>query len=48
MNCDDQGENEAAIPGFAEMAQEIEKTGVNAVDYRVLESSQRGDLGSSW
>jgi 2,4-dienoyl-CoA reductase-like NADH-dependent reductase (Old Yellow Enzyme family) len=32
MNCDDQGENEAAFAGFAEMAREIEKTGVNAID----------------
>ena len=32
VNCDDQGDNEAAIAGFAEMAQEIQKTGVNAID----------------
>lgn len=32
MNCDDYGDNEAAIAGFVEMAQEIEKAGVSAVD----------------
>jgi 2,4-dienoyl-CoA reductase-like NADH-dependent reductase (Old Yellow Enzyme family) len=32
VNCDDQGDNEAAITGFAEIACEIEKTGVNAID----------------
>jgi 2,4-dienoyl-CoA reductase-like NADH-dependent reductase (Old Yellow Enzyme family) len=32
MNCDDQGENEAAFMGFADMAQELEKVGVNAID----------------
>lgn len=32
INCNDQGENEAAFAGFAEMAREIEAAGVNAID----------------
>jgi 2,4-dienoyl-CoA reductase-like NADH-dependent reductase (Old Yellow Enzyme family) len=32
VNCDDQGDNQAAFTGFSEMARELEKTGVNAID----------------
>lgn len=32
VNCDDHGEDESAITGFAEMVRELEKAGVDAID----------------
>jgi 2,4-dienoyl-CoA reductase-like NADH-dependent reductase (Old Yellow Enzyme family) len=32
VNCDDQGDNEAAFTGFAEIARELQKTGIDAID----------------
>ncbi len=32
VSCNDQGEDESAIAGFAELAGEIEKAGVDAID----------------